>query len=99
MEPVAVAIHAVNRLGDITNKTVVVTGAGPIGNLIAQVAQMNGANVMLTEINDHRLDRAEKSGIKNTVNTVKISLADASRQAFGDCGFSLAVEAAGALHQ
>lgn len=96
MEPVAVAAHAVSRLGDLVGKNMVVMGAGTIGNLIAQVAQRMGANVLLTDIQDARLERAHACGIQHTANMMSTSLADAAAAAFGDDGFALAVEAAGA---
>ncbi|AXF85321.1 D-arabitol-phosphate dehydrogenase [Ephemeroptericola cinctiostellae] len=96
MEPVAVAAHAVSRLGDIAGQNMVVMGAGTIGNLIAQVAQRMGANVLLTDIQDARLERAHECGIQHTANMMTTSLANAAAAAFGDAGFALAVEAAGA---
>lgn len=95
MEPVAVAVHAVSRLGDVTEKNIVITGAGPIGNLIAQVAIKQGANVLLTDINDLRLERAITCGISNVANTMKEPLSEAAKRVFGDDGYSLAAEAAG----
>lgn len=95
MEPVAVAVHAVSRLGDVKGKNVVVAGAGPIGNLIAQVAIKEGANVLLTDINDLRLERARNCGIEHTTNATVETLDEAAGRAFGEEGFDLAVEAAG----
>ena len=95
MEPVAVAVHAVSRLGRVEGENIVVTGAGPIGNLIAQVAKLRGANVMLTDINDLRLRRASDCGVTQTANTLTEPLSEAARAVFGDAGFTLAVEAAG----
>ncbi|MBO6727810.1 MAG: alcohol dehydrogenase catalytic domain-containing protein [Rhizobiaceae bacterium] len=95
MEPVAVAVHAVSRLGNVEGTNIVITGAGPIGNLIAQVAINQGANVLLTDINDLRLERANACGISNTANTMKEPLVQAAQRVFGEGGYSLAVEAAG----
>ena len=39
VEPVAVAVHACSRAGDLRGRNVVVLGSGTIGNLIAQVAK------------------------------------------------------------
>jgi L-iditol 2-dehydrogenase len=39
IEPLAVAVHAVWRFGDIKGKNVLITGGGPIGNLVAQAAK------------------------------------------------------------
>ena len=67
IEPLAVAVHAVRRYGDIHGQKVVVLGAGPIGNLVAQVAKGMGAEtVMVTDISDYRLELAKKCGIKQS---------------------------------
>ena len=44
IEPLAVAVHAVRRFGDVSGKKVAVLGAGPIGNLVSQVAKGMGRN-------------------------------------------------------
>lgn len=53
------------QLGDV----VVVSGLGTIGNLAAQFAQLQGATVVATDINDSRIKIAKDCGIVNTVNT------------------------------
>jgi L-idonate 5-dehydrogenase len=42
-EPLGVALHAVNRAGDVRGKTVLVNGAGPIGSLVVAAAKHRGA--------------------------------------------------------
>ena len=69
VEPLAVAVRAVGQAGDIKGKNVVVLGAGPIGNLVAQTARGMGAKgVMISDINPFRLKIAEKCGIEKTIN-------------------------------
>ena len=70
IEPLAVAVHAVRRFGDVQGQKVVVLGAGPIGNLVAQVAKGMGAEtVMVTDVSDFRLELAKKCGADVVVNT------------------------------
>jgi len=95
VEPTAVAVHAVRRAGDITGKNVVVLGAGPIGNLVAQVARASAAAVLITDISDFRLQVARKCGLELTSNPNTESLPDAVRSAFGPAGFSVALECVG----
>ena len=38
IEPLAVAVHGVKQMGDVTGMNIVVIGAGPIGNLVAQLS-------------------------------------------------------------
>ena len=71
IEPLAVAVHAVRRFGDVSGKRVVVMGAGPIGNLVAQVAKGMGAElVMVTDVSDYRLQLAKECGADFGVNTL-----------------------------
>lgn len=64
IEPLAVACHDV-RLGEVRpGEFVVVQGGGPIGVLIALVAQNAGARVLLTEVNPYRLERAGELGLR-----------------------------------
>jgi len=96
VEPLAVAVHAVARAGEVTGHNVAVLGAGPIGNLIAQVAQAGGASVLMRDISDFRLELGEACGIAHASNARSETMADASRRAFGAAGFDVALECAGA---
>ena len=95
VEPVSVAVHAVKRVGDIKDKRVVVFGAGPIGNLVAQVAQAYGAHVLITDLSEYRLEMAVKCGVKNVFNSKDKNISDAARETFGSDGFNLAFECVG----
>ncbi|MEE0806069.1 MAG: alcohol dehydrogenase catalytic domain-containing protein, partial [Acutalibacteraceae bacterium] len=58
IEPLAVAVHAVRKFGDMRGMRVAVLGAGPIGILVAQAAKGMGAeSVLITDISDLRLNR------------------------------------------
>jgi 2-desacetyl-2-hydroxyethyl bacteriochlorophyllide A dehydrogenase len=95
VEPVSVAVHSSQKAGDVKNKNIVVLGAGPIGNLIAQTVKANGANVLITDISDYRLEVAKKCGLMNTSNSKKEKLKDASKRIFGENGFNIALECVG----
>jgi len=43
IEPLAVTVHAANRVGDVKDKDIVVIGAGPIGILLVQTLKAKGA--------------------------------------------------------
>ena len=55
IEPLAVAVHAVKQVGDVTGMNIAVLGAGPIRNLVAQTAKGMG-EIDLAVANDHELD-------------------------------------------
>jgi len=98
IEPAAVGAHSTIRAGSLTGKNVVVAGAGTIGNLIAQFAINRGAKKVLltTAKSDFRLGIAKECGIKETANLSKESFSDAVKRVFGDEGFQVGFEAAGA---
>jgi 2-desacetyl-2-hydroxyethyl bacteriochlorophyllide A dehydrogenase len=73
IEPLAVACHDV-RLSELrAGEHVVVIGGGPIGLLIALVAQEKGARVLVSEVNSARLQLAEALGLA-TVNPKETDL-------------------------
>jgi len=96
IEPAAVAVHASGRAGDMQGRNVAVLGAGPIGNLVAQMCRCRGANVLVTDISDFRLEIARKCGLPATSNAASEPLADAVARVFGPEGFDIALECAGA---
>ena len=84
IEPLAVAVHGVKQMGDVTGMNIVVIGAGPIGNLVAQTAKgMGAAKVMITDVSDLRLEKAKECGIDVCVNTKNKDFGEAMIDAFG----------------
>ena len=72
IEPLAVAVHGVKQVGNVKGLNIVVIGAGPIGNLVAQAAKgMGAAKVMVTDVSDLRLKKARECGIDVCVNKRK----------------------------
>jgi (R,R)-butanediol dehydrogenase/meso-butanediol dehydrogenase/diacetyl reductase len=64
VEPLAVCIHAAHMSRLQVGDAVVVTGAGPIGLLMAQVAQAAGAGqVIITEVAPARIEGARNMGL------------------------------------
>lgn len=84
VEPVAVGVHAVRRLGDVSGMKILVLGAGPIGNLAAQVAKgLGAAAVMITDVSAFRLEKARDCGIDQVVNVAVELLESRIDSAFG----------------
>lgn len=83
IEPLAVGVNAVRVVDVGEGDNVVVVGAGTIGNFTAQVAKALGARVLISDIQDEKLDLARDHGVDYAFNTSRIALLDAIRQCFG----------------
>ncbi|UYQ60696.1 zinc-dependent alcohol dehydrogenase [Streptomyces peucetius] len=63
VEPLATPVHAVAKAGDLTGRTVVVLGAGPIGLLVLAAARHAGAaKIAVTDLLAGKRDRALRLG-------------------------------------
>jgi len=66
-EPLAVALHAVHRAGDLLGRRVLVTGSGPIGVLVTAAAVTAGASVTVTDLVPQALAVARSVGAATTI--------------------------------
>ena len=72
-EPLSVACHNV-RIGEVTQDDyTVIIGGGPIGILVAYAAQHQGAKVLISEVNETRLEIARRLGFA-AVNPTALDL-------------------------
>ncbi|GAB7044539.1 MULTISPECIES: L-idonate 5-dehydrogenase [Catenuloplanes] len=68
-EPLAVAMHAVSRAGDVTGRDVLVNGAGPIGCLVVAALRLAGAaTVTAADVADAPLATARALGATEVIN-------------------------------
>lgn len=71
-EPFGVALHAVNRAGDVAGKTVLVNGCGPIGVLAVAAAAAKGATtVYAADLAPTSLEIARAMGAHHVINVAK----------------------------
>ena len=71
-EPFAVALHAVRQAGELTGKTVLVSGCGPIGVLVIVAARLAGAQrIIATDITVHSLAMAARFGADDCVDVAR----------------------------
>jgi L-iditol 2-dehydrogenase len=97
LEPLGVAIHAVN-LGKLqAGMTVGVFGCGPIGLLTIQLARISGAsNIVATDLLPHRVEAAKSLGanhaflVGNRLEMSQMRVATGGREV--DVGFEMAGE-------
>ncbi|MBB3186209.1 zinc-dependent alcohol dehydrogenase [Microbacter margulisiae] len=96
IEPAAVGAHSTSISRGLAGKNVVVSGAGTIGNLVAQFAKARGAKkVLITDISDFKLSKAHECGIENTLNILKTPFAEGIKDAFESEGYQVGFESAG----
>ena len=94
VEPIAVACHDVRMSEVHAGEFAVVIGGGPIGILIALVAQTRGARVLQAEVNPFRLQLARNLGIE-AVNPAEIDLPALVNQHTGGAGADVVFEVSG----
>lgn len=82
---------------DMVGEDVIITGAGPIGCMAAAIARHVGArNVVVTDVNDFRLDLAKKLGATRVVNVSREKLPDIMWNELGMVGgFDVGMEMSG----
>jgi L-idonate 5-dehydrogenase len=95
-EPLSVTLHAANQAGKLTSKRVLITGAGPIGLLLAVVARYAGAReIAITDRIQAPLEVALRIGADRAINVAETpdALPEINREIGG---FDVALEASGA---
>ena len=96
LDPFGNAVHTAQQF-DLVGEDVLVTGAGPIGIMAAAVARRSGARtVVLTDVNDYRLELARKVADVRTVNVANEDLRDVMKELGIQVGFDVALEMSGA---
>lgn len=90
-EPMCVGLHAVTRARVAMGDSVLITGAGPIGLLLAMCAKAAGAaSVTITDMVDAKLAKAKEVGVDcgikaNTPNIVDVAVARNGGERFDKC--------------
>lgn len=81
---------------DVIGEDVLITGAGPIGIMAAGICRKNGArNVVITDVNEYRLNLAHEMGANRPVNVAKENLSDVMRELKVIEGFDVGLEMSG----
>ena len=95
LDPLGNAVHTALSF-DLVGEDVLVTGAGPIGIMAAAVARHAGArNVVITDVNQGRLDLATKVADVTPVNVTKDDLNDVQAKLGISQGFDIGLEMSG----
>jgi 2-desacetyl-2-hydroxyethyl bacteriochlorophyllide A dehydrogenase len=95
VEPVAVAVHDVERAEISPGQKIIVLGGGPIGILIAVIAREKGAKVIISELDQPRRELIESLGF-TTVNPKLTELVEFVDQWTEGKGVDVVFEVSGA---
>ena len=94
-DPFGNAVHTALSF-NLTGEDVLITGAGPIGIMAAAVAKHVGArHVVITDVNDYRLDLAKRMNATRTVNVAKENIKDVMSELGMTEGFDVGMEMSG----
>jgi threonine 3-dehydrogenase len=95
LDPFGNATHtalAFNMVGE----DVLITGAGPIGVMAVAIARFVGArHVVITDVNDYRLELARKMGASRAINVTRESLDQTMKDLDMQEGFDVGLEMSG----
>lgn len=94
VEPLAICCHVVKRGNVQKGDFVVVIGGGPIGIMTALAAKAAGAEALLSEVNEKRLERAHQMDIQ-TINPIKENLLDVVKERTYGKGADVVFETSG----
>jgi len=95
LDPFGNATHCALAF-DVVGEDVLITGAGPIGIMAAAIVKHIGArHVVITDVNDYRLDLARKMGGIRTVNVTHEKLSDVTAELGMLEGFDVGLEMSG----
>jgi len=94
IEPVALALRVINHIQPDLGDWVTVVKQGPIGLLMTQIALMKGCRVIAVDLEDYRLEFAEKYGADVIINAKKEDVPITVRK-LTKIGSDFVIEAAG----
>src|SRR5213593_2163459 len=94
-DPFGNAVHTALSF-PVLGEDVLITGAGPIGIMAAAVVRHAGARyVVITDVNDYRLDLAGKVRVDLALNVTRESVTDAQKKLGMKEGFDVGLEMSG----
>jgi threonine 3-dehydrogenase len=94
-DPLGNAVHTALSF-DLIGEDVLITGAGPIGIMAAAICRHAGArHIVITDINEWRLDLARKMGVSLAVNVTQKTAKDAMDELGMSEGYDVGLEMSG----
>ena len=94
-DPLGNAVHTALAF-NITGEDILICGAGPIGMMAAAICKFSGSrNIVVTDINDYRLNLAKDLGASRTVNPRKEDIGTVFEELGISHGFDVGLEMSG----
>lgn len=94
-DPFGNAVHTALSF-EVLGEDVLITGAGPIGIMAVAIVKHAGArHVVITDVNDYRLDLARQMGATVALNVTRGNLKDVQKQLGMKEGFDVGLEMSG----
>jgi threonine 3-dehydrogenase len=98
MDPFGNAAHTALSF-DLVGEDVLITGAGPIGIMAVAIARHVGArHIVITDVNDYRLEIASRMGATSAINVTRTTIADTAQRLGMKEGFDVGLEMSGNVH-
>jgi threonine 3-dehydrogenase len=101
LDPLGNAVHTALHF-DLVGEDVLITGAGPIGMMATAISRHVGARyIVVTDVNDYRLELAETMGADRELNVTRENVGDVMADLGMKEGFDVGLEMSGvpaALH-
>ncbi len=97
-DPFGNATHAALSF-PLLGEDVLITGAGLIGNMATAISKFAGARyVVVTDVNEYRLELARKMGATRAINPMKEDLKEVMKELEINNGFDVGLEMSGSPH-
>lgn len=97
LEPISVAIHALNQVSSIPNKSIAIIGPGAIGNILGKIARVKGADkVIMIGRTQSKLDFAKKYSADFVINSTQEDTIHEVMSLTGGLGVDVVIEGTGA---
>jgi 2-desacetyl-2-hydroxyethyl bacteriochlorophyllide A dehydrogenase len=95
-QPVGTVLYAVQKLGSLIDKSVVIIGQGPIGiGFTELVGRAGTSQVIVTDVVQHRIDLALAHGATHGINAAKEDVVERVKEITGGKLADIVIEACG----
>ncbi|MCR4443245.1 MAG: alcohol dehydrogenase catalytic domain-containing protein [Peptococcaceae bacterium] len=95
VEPTAVVLRAIKKSGNLLGKTVAVIGAGTMGQLVSNLAKSAGAEVIVSDVVEKKLEVCRQMGADQVINAVYDEPVAAVKRLTDGSGAEVVIETAG----